>query len=1132
MFMGYKKNTNNYFIKKDREISIQFSIDAMIVKDGYVYIRDYSKLPGNVRNKIETVLSDYGLELEFSKTDTTILAIPQFVLKGNQKKNLARTIGKIMGYISPKIFSINKKYNADIANPRRLYPKKLDAEKIIKHAKEFAEFIKLKKNKVIDLLLRYETYEVAADEINRTLDLLTNLSENAQYFQREVGVVATFMPRNQPLYAFSCFVIVPALMVKGVHLRPPVAMDCFFFDLMMLLRINYFFPNIHVTKEKREEFLRERLLYKTNKKTGEKEPVTHVVIFTGTPENAQRIRKLFDKRVLFIANGAGHNPIVVSYNANIDQAILSALKVQFYNQGQDCAGPNAILVHKKVYKKFSKKLKAEVKKIKVGLYKNRQNRIGPIGDYRDLARLQKLFIDNAEWLDSDAEGIIHTKSRIIEPTIIFKPLKNGGNYVEQFAPVFFVQRYDKDKDLKLYFENPQYVRNAMYITLFGNSRYINSLIGKRLYGGKIFHTKETIIRNTNLHAPGVERGTQPYGGYGIESSSYSIYGKIIAKPTLPQRDIYEQLVLPSIKYEKLLKKISLQKNNLKNHKTNKNTNITLVHPKIKEECRTLNSNLYPKCVSALSFNLSKQHWSQIIATNVLKTFPDKDVYTCAAGITPSGVVHFGNFRDVITSLAVVKQLRNQNKNVRFIFSWDDFDRFRKIPQNVDASFSKYIGLPLTAVPDPKREHNSYAERLEKEFEDSIEKLDIKIDYHYQTKEYQLGRYDELIIQSLQHHQEIADILLSFMSEKGKAKKRINPKEFRKNYFPISIYSRFSGKDYTKILNYDGKSRIKYKCLETGKIDIIDITKNHIVKLAWKVDWAMRWSFEDVVFEPGGADHAGSDGSYNVANVISKKIFHKEPPLFIGYQFVGLRGSGGKMSGSKGNVVSLSQLLEIYEPSLLKWMYLHRRPDEAFSLAFDSEIYRQYHGFDLEAEKYKKGELNPIQEQSLILSTDIKKLYNNPLPFRQAVAFGQIVQWDFKKIVILLNKLKLNYDKESIKSRLKKARDWLEIYNRDQIIKLREKINTEYVKKITPDAINKIRTLRKKLIKGVSSVEKLEKLVYGIPKNPSLSLKENVPLQRAFFKNVYNLLIGQDQGPRLATFLWAVDRKRVLQLLDI
>ena len=529
---------------------------------------------------------------------------------------------------------------------------------------------------------------------------------------------------------------------------------------------------------------------------------------------------------------------------------------------------------------------------------------------------------------------------------------------------------------------------------------------------------------------------------------------------------------------------------------------------------------------------TSQHWSQILSNKVLKAFPDKEIYTCAAGISPSGIVHFGNFRDVMTSFAVARQLQAAGKKVRLIFSWDNFDRFRKVPLNIDASFSEYVGLPLTAVPDPGGKCGSYAEHFQKEFEQSMKNLGIELEYRYQTDEYKSGRYDKFIVHALQNREEIAEILLSFMSEKSKKEKGIEEKKFKNEYYPISLYSRWTGKDSVKILNYDGKNKITYQCLESGKTEEIDITKDHLVKLAWKTDWPMRWREEGVVFEPGGADHASPGGSYDVSSSIAKKIFDIEPPVFAGYQFVGLRGLDGKMSGSKGNAVTPGQLLEIYEPSLLKWLYLNKSPGSVFNLAFDSEIYRQYDELDVEAKKFIENKMDPSCKQSLELSRGVEKIYTNPIPFRQAVALGQIMQWNLEKTVGLLKKLKFDYDEESIKSRLIKGRAWLEVYNPDQIISLLENINQEYSQQMPPAAVNNIKELKKTLGQEISSIDDLEKIVYSIPKDEKLSLKENALLQKAFFKDVYNLLLGKDQGPRLSTFLWAVDRKKVLDLLEI
>ncbi len=555
----------------------------------------------------------------------------------------------------------------------------------------------------------------------------------------------------------------------------------------------------------------------------------------------------------------------------------------------------------------------------------------------------------------------------------------------------------------------------------------------------------------------------------------------------------------------------------------------------------MQSNAASGRVLAKLLNNVNQYWADTLAEKVIETFPDEQLYTCAAGISPSGVVHFGNFRDVITSLAVVKSLQKKGKKARLLFSWDDFDRFRKVPAGVDLSYMEHVGKPLTSIPDPEGKDESYARRFEVEFENAMKELNIELDYRYQTKEYTSGRYDDEIFYCLQRRDEIARTLLSFMSDKGKAEKNIDEKEYRAAYYPISLYSRFTGKDNTEILEYDGKTSVTYKCRDTGKTETVDLSRDHIAKLAWKIDWPMRWKAEGVTFEPGGHDHASPGGSYDTSSILSQKIFNRQGPVFVGYEFIGIQGLGSKMSGSKGNAVSPADLLEVYEPELLKWLYFRKNPHQKFQLAFDSEINRQYEEFDRECKAYREGHGSPDGGKLSVISTaalelsfdDIEKtMCSNPIPFRYAVAFGQIVQWQPDKVMELLKGVEMDYDEKSVEIRLQKAKNWLETYNPQEIIKLRDEVNNEYLAAMSDQAKEYIRTLRKKLGEKIESIHELELLVYSIPKDTSLSDKENSPRQRAFFKDVYNLLIGADTGPRLSTFLWAVDREKVLKLLDI
>ena len=123
------------------------------------------------------------------------------------------------------------------------------------------------------------------------------------------------------------------------------------------------------------------------------------------------------------------------------------------------------------------------------------------------------------------------------------------------------------------------------------------------------------------------------------------------------------------------------------------------------------------------------------------------------GMSPSGSIHIGNFRDIATSLFVAKAIEKRGKKARLLFSWDEFDRFRKVPANVKAidpenKMEQYIGRPYTSVPNPfDTEHENYAKYFEDEFMKSIKKFGIEMDYRYQTDMYTSGAYRDDIIES-------------------------------------------------------------------------------------------------------------------------------------------------------------------------------------------------------------------------------------------------------------------------------------------------------------------------------------------------------------------------------------------------
>lgn len=534
------------------------------------------------------------------------------------------------------------------------------------------------------------------------------------------------------------------------------------------------------------------------------------------------------------------------------------------------------------------------------------------------------------------------------------------------------------------------------------------------------------------------------------------------------------------------------------------------------------------------------HWAETLADRVVERFPDRKEYVCAAGISPSGVVHFGNFRDVMTIVAVGKALVRRGKETKLLFSWDDYDRFRKVPAGVDPKFEEHIGKPLSALPDPHGDTGiSYAHRFERLFEGAMRELGITLEYRRQSERYLAGTYDDAIGRAVEHRESIARILLDLMSAKAKAAKGIKDDEFIKTYYPVNIYSEFTGKDSTEILTYED-GRFTYRCKETDQEGTVEIGRDHNLKLAWKVDWPMRWAHEGVAFEPAGTDHASPGSGFDAGDTIIKPVFSAEPPVHAAYGMVGLQGVAGKMSGSTGIAKSPNELLEVYTEPLLKWQYLKRQPKQNFSLVFDTEIFRQYDEFDREIAAHGAGELDGARGFALEAAFPEGKMPAvkageggevRPIPFRQLVAFGQIVQWDEAKLGELLGSLELPYDPESVKARLPRARNWLENHNPDQLIALLDEPNTEYASRLSDEAKQRITALREKLPEqGDESIAELEALVYAIPKDPKAPDEENKRRQREFFRDVYQLLIGKDTGPRLSTFLWAVDRKKIRNLL--
>ena len=531
-------------------------------------------------------------------------------------------------------------------------------------------------------------------------------------------------------------------------------------------------------------------------------------------------------------------------------------------------------------------------------------------------------------------------------------------------------------------------------------------------------------------------------------------------------------------------------------------------------------------------DIKLQHWADRIAQQIIKRNPDKEEYVCAAGISPSGSVHIGNFRDVATSLFVVRALQKCGKKARLLFSWDELDRLRKVPKNVaeiTEGFETNIGRAYVDIENPFKEDTeskTYAEYFEKEFEKSIQPFGIDLDFRYQAQMYRSGKYVNDILLALEKRKEIFDILDSHRTQDAGEGER-------DNYYPVSIYCPKCGRDTTTILSLSSDNTLaRYEC-KCGYSDDFDFTKNFNCKLSWKVDWAMRWRYEKVDFEPGGIDHASPHGSYDTGKDISREIFGYEPPIFQGYGFIGLKGLAGKMSGSSGLNMTPTTLLKIYQPEVLLWLYARTEPNKEFDFCFDDGILRQYFEFDKMFNEVKDNTASELSKAIMSL-VEIKGRTIYPVPFGLLVQLGSVVDFNIDLLKVVLSKIEHNYTNNELSERLELAKRWLEECSPESVNRIRANRNWEVFETFSNEEKEEIKLVYNYLCNNTYTLEELQTQLYAIPREVRGIGREDKSLKKVqtqFFANVYKLLIDKEKGPRLYLFLYAISPDKYIKLLD-
>ncbi|SOR79965.1 Lysine-tRNA ligase [Streptomyces chartreusis NRRL 3882] len=551
--------------------------------------------------------------------------------------------------------------------------------------------------------------------------------------------------------------------------------------------------------------------------------------------------------------------------------------------------------------------------------------------------------------------------------------------------------------------------------------------------------------------------------------------------------------------------------------------------------------------------------------------PGKPVVV-ASGLSPSGPIHLGNLREVMTPHLVADEIRRRGYQVRHLISWDDYDRYRKVPQGIagvdEEAWKEHIGKPLTSVPAPKgSSHPNWAEHFKAAMVESLAELGVEFDGISQTAQYTSGVYREQILHAMKHRGDIDAILAQYRTKKAPAKKQQAQKPLDEaeleaaegsgaageddgssgsaGYFPYKPYCGNCEKDLTTVTSYDDDStELTYACTACGFSETVRLSEFNRGKLVWKVDWPMRWAYEGVVFEPSGVDHSSPGSSYQVGGQIVG-IFGGKQPIGPMYAFVGISGMA-KMSSSRGGVPTPADALKIMEPQLLRWLYARRRPNQSFKVAFDQEIQRLYDEWDRLDAKVADGSALPadVAAHSRAVRTAAGELPRTarPLPYRTLASVADITAGHEDQALRILSELDPEQPLTSLdeaRPRYDKAEAWINTHvPAEQRTIVRDEPDAELLKSLDEASQQSLRLLLDGLAEHWS-LDGLTHLVYGVPKvqagfsadaTPKELPAEIKTAQRAFFALLYHLLVGRDTGPRLPTLLLAVGQERVRALL--
>ncbi|MDI9643085.1 MAG: lysine--tRNA ligase [Archaeoglobales archaeon] len=474
------------------------------------------------------------------------------------------------------------------------------------------------------------------------------------------------------------------------------------------------------------------------------------------------------------------------------------------------------------------------------------------------------------------------------------------------------------------------------------------------------------------------------------------------------------------------------------------------------------------------------HWADVIASELIEI---SSSHRIATGISPSGHIHLGNLREMVTADAVRRALIDAGGKAEMIYIADDMDPLRRRYPFLPEKYTEYVGMPLCNIPDPSGCHKSYSEHFLQPFLESLEILGIPVEVKRASEMYKEGLYESAIKTSLQEKDRIAQII-----------REVTGRELEEDWYPFMPLCESCGRiNSTEVTGFDDKW-IYYscKCGNSGKVRY-----KGGGKLSWRLDWVSRWKILKITCEPFGKDHAAAGGSYDTGKRLAKEIFDYPPPYPVPYEWIHLKGKGA-MKSSKGIVIPVREFIEAIPPEIVRYIIIRVKPER--HIDFDP-------GFGL-LEVIDEFEEKIVEKDRSVQLSLVKEVKYSNVPFRHLIVVGQIANWDPEKALEVLERSGYSrFDAvEDIERRLNYCKVWLEKYAPSN---LKFEIISGKVELSDQEKIF-IEKYSEKLKESMNP-EEIHTLVYEVAKEIGIDANKA-------FKAIYKILVGKEQGPRVGYFI--------------